>query len=95
MYEKWKILSFALIFTFLPNGCNRFRDTLPGALLASAGWLIFSWGFSVYVERFAGLQNIYGSVYSVALGMLWLYFCLCILFYGGALNQYLEDCRKK
>lgn len=88
-------LIFALIFTFLPNGRNRFRDTLPGALLASAGWLIFSWGFSVYVERFAGLQNIYGSVYSVALGMLWLYFCLCILFYGGALNQYLEDCRKK
>ena len=88
-------LMFALIFTFLPNGRNRFRDTIPGALLASAGWLIFSWGFSIYVERFAKLQNIYGSVYTVALGMLWLYFCLCILFYGGALNQYLEDHRKK
>jgi len=88
-------LMFALIFTFLPNGRNRFRDTIPGALLASAGWLIFSAGFSVYVERFAKLQNIYGSVYTVALGMLWLYFCLCILFYGGAVNQYLEDHRKK
>lgn len=88
-------LLFSLMFTFLPNGRNKFRDTIPGALLASLGWLLFSGGFSIYVERFTRLQNIYGSVYTFALGMLWLYFCLCILFYGGALNQYLEDHRKR
>ena len=86
-------LVFALMFAFLPNGRNRFRDTLPGALLASFGWLLFSDAYSVYVERFAKLSNIYGSVYAVALSMLWLYCCLSILFYGGALNQYLEDHR--
>jgi uncharacterized BrkB/YihY/UPF0761 family membrane protein len=26
----------------------------------------------------------------VALGMLWLYFCICIVFYGGVLNKTLE-----
>ena len=86
-------LVFALMFAFLPNGRNKFRDTLPGALLASFGWLLFSDAYSVYVERFAKLSNIYGSVYAVALSMLWLYCCLSILFYGGALNQYLEDHR--
>lgn len=84
-------LCFALIFTFLPNGRNRFRDTIPGALLASIGWLVFSDVFSIYVENFAGLGSVYGSVYSVALAMLWLYCCMSIVFYGGALNQYLED----
>lgn len=84
-------LIFALLYTFLPNGRNRFRDTIPGALLSSAGWLIFSDLFSIYVERYASLTNIYGSVYAIALSMLWLYFCMSILFYGGALNQYLED----
>lgn len=84
-------LVFALMFTFLPNGRNKFRDTIPGALLASMGWLIFSDLFSIYVEKYASLTNIYGSVYAVALSMLWLYFCLSIVFYGGALNQYLED----
>lgn len=83
-------LVFALMFTFLPNGRNKFRDTLPGALLASIGWLVFSDAFSIYVEHFAGLSNIYGSVYAVALSMLWLYCCMSIVFYGGALNQYLE-----
>ena len=84
---------FALMYAFLPNGRNRLRDTIPGALLASAGCLIFSDLYSIYVERFASLSNIYGSVYAVALSMLWLYFCMSILFYGGALNQYLEDHR--
>jgi len=84
-------LFFAVMFAFLPNGRNRFRDTLPGALLASLGWLVFSDLFSIYVENFASLSNIYGSVYAVALSMLWLYCCMSILFYGGALNQYLED----
>jgi len=86
-------LIFALIFAFLPNGRNRFRDTIPGALLASIGWLVFSDAFSIYVENYASLSNIYGSVYAIALSMLWLYCCLSILFYGGALNQYLEDHR--
>lgn len=68
---------------------SRIREALPGAVLASLGWLIFSGLFSVYVERFRGYTSVYGSVYGVALTMLWLYICLSIVFYGGALNGYL------
>ena len=80
---------FTAMFMVLPNKRNKFMDSLPGALLASCGWLIFSNLYSVYVERFAGLSNIFGSVYAVALSMLWLYFCISIVFYGGALNAWL------
>ena len=82
---------FTLLYMVLPNGKNRFGDSLPGALLASSGWLIFSDLYSVYVERFAHLSNVYGSVYAVALSLLWLYFCMAILFYGGALNRLLTE----
>ncbi len=82
---------FMLIFAFLPNGHNRLRDTIPGAILASLGWLVISDLFSIYVENFASLTNIYGSVYAIALSMLWLYCCLCLIFYSAAFNQYLED----
>ena len=81
---------FTAMFMALPNRRNTFRDSLPGALLASAGWLIFSDLYSFYVRNFAGYANIFGSVYGVALSMLWLYFCISILFYGGALNHYLS-----
>ena len=80
---------FTAIFMVLPNRKNSFSDSFPGAVLASLGWLIFTELFSVYVERFRSYASIYGSVYTVALSMLWLYFCLVILFYGGALNRLL------
>ena len=82
---------FTGMFMVLPNRKNRFRDSVPGALLASSGWLIFSDLYSIYVEKFARLSNIYGSVYAVALAMLWLYCCMSIVFYGGALNRYLME----
>ena len=82
-------LVFTLMFMALPDKPNRFWDSIPGGLLASTGWLIFSDLYSIYVENFSGYANVYGSVYAVALSMLWLYCCLSILFYGGVLNQYL------
>ena len=82
---------FTAIFMVLPNRKNSFSDSFPGAVLASVGWLIFTELFSLYVVHFRGYSNIYGSVYAVALSMLWLYFCMSILFYGGALNRLLMD----
>ena len=82
---------FTTMYMVLPNGQNRFWDALPGALLASSGWLIFSNLYSVYVAHFAHLSNVYGSVYAIALSMLWLYFCMAIVFYGGAMNQILME----
>ena len=79
---------FSAMFMALPNKKTAFRQSLPGAVLASVGWLVFSDLFSLYVENFSGYANIFGSVYAVALSMLWLYFCISIVFYGGALNQY-------
>lgn len=82
---------FTAMYMVLPNQKNRFWDALPGALLASSGWLMFSNLYSVYVEHFAHLSNVYGSVYAVALSMLWLYFCMAIVFYGGVLNRLLME----
>ena len=82
-------LLFTLMFMFLPNRRNRFWESLPGGLLASIGWLLFSNLYSVYVTHFPNYANIYGSVYAIAISMLWLYCCLEIIFFGGALNQLL------
>lgn len=87
-------LLFTAMFVVLPNKRNKPMDSLPGALLASFGWLVFSDLYSIYVEHFAGLSNIYGSVYAVALSMLWLYCCVSIIFYGGAFNHWLTERRQ-
>lgn len=87
-------LVFTVMFMALPNKRNGFWESLPGGVLSSLGWLVFSDLFSIYVENFNKYANIYGSVYAIALGLLWLYCCMSILFYGGALNQYLKNMEK-
>ncbi len=84
-------LIFTFMFMALPNRRNHFRDSLPGGVLSSLGWLVFSDLFSIYVENYSDYASIYGSVYAIAVSMLWLYFCLSILFYGAALNRYLTE----
>lgn len=84
-------LIFTLMHMALPNRRNRFWQSFPGGLLSSLGWLIFSDLFSMYVEYFDRYSNIYGSIYTLALGMLWLYFCMMIIFFGGALNRWLAE----
>ena len=95
------LLMFALLFALfdamyalLPGKRNRLKNSIPGAAAAATGWLIFSHLFSVYVDYFTVYSNIYGSIYALALGMLWLYFCISIFFYGGALNHYLQKRRQ-
>lgn len=81
---------FSAMFMVLPNKRCKFMQAFPGAVLSSIGWLIFSQLYSVYVDHFAGLSSVYGNVYAVALSLLWLYCCICIVFYGGALNRFLQ-----
>jgi len=85
---------FTAMFMVLPNRRNGFRESFPGAVLACIGWMVFTRLFSFYVEHFSSYSNIYGSVYAVALSMLWLYCCLSIVFYGGALNKLLMDTKE-
>ena len=88
-------LLFTAVYMVFPNKHNRFRESLPGAVLTSLGWLVVSNLFSIYMEYFPNYANIYGSMAGIALGMLWLYICINIVFYGGVLNHHLAQFYKK
>ena len=86
-----QIFIFDLIYMVLPNRRNRFLASLPGAFITALGWNSFSHGFSLYVEHMVTqYTNIYGSVYTVAIGLLWVYCCMCILLFGGLINRLLD-----
>lgn len=80
---------FCAMYMFLPARRSGLWESLPGAMLSSVGWMGFTTLFSLYVEHFSGYASLYGSVYAVALGMLWLYGCISIFFWGGVLNRLL------
>ncbi len=81
---------FTFIYTFMPSRKVRFSAQLPGALFASAGWMTFSFFFSIYIDNFGHYANMYGSLTAIVLMMLWLYFCMYILFLGGEINAFFE-----
>ena len=85
---------FTAMYMAMPNRRNGFWGSLPGAVLASLGWLSFSDLFSIYVEHFPKYAVIYGSVYTLALSMVWLFCCISILFYGGLFNRLLMEMKQ-
>ena len=80
-----------LIYKFLPNRKDKLRKQLPGAVFAAIGWMIVSWIFSVYVDIFKGLSDMYGSLTTIVLIMLWMYFCMYCILLGGELNMMMYD----
>ncbi len=80
-------LVFVLIYTFFPNKKMRFYMQIPGALFTSLAWLLFSEAFSIYVNNFSTFSTLYGSIGVIILVMLWLYFCMSIVFIGAVINR--------
>ena len=80
-----------MIYKFLPNHIVQLKVQLMGAAFSAVGWMIVSWIFSVYLDIFKGFSSMYGSLTTIVLIMLWLYFCMYILLFGGDVNVILQD----
>ena len=80
------VLIFAVIYHFMPNTRIRFKYQLPGAVFTAASWSAFSFVFSVYVDYFSNMSNMYGSLTTVIIVMLWLYMCMYIMLIGAVIN---------
>lgn len=86
-------LIFALMYRFLPNNKTleehgiylKFVYQLPGAVFCAVSWYLFSFGLSVYVDYFNGF-SMYGSLTTVLLVMLWVYFCMYFMMFSAEIN---------
>jgi len=87
----WVFLTvlFGMIYTYIPNKRLLLKEQVSGAMFSSIVWIIFSWGFSMYVD-FGYSSNIYGSLTIIVIVMLWMYFCMYIILMGAYLNRYFK-----
>ena len=81
----WILFSFA--YSFLGQSGIPFKGQLFGGALASAGWIVASYGYSVYIKYFSRYPAIYGGFGAVMLFMMWLYICINILLWGALINR--------
>lgn len=63
------------------------KSHMPGAVFATTGWMLFSYGYALYIRYFPSASAIYGSLTAVCLIMLWLYVCIVILLLGAEVNK--------
>lgn len=90
-FMAYLTLLFALFYKFLPKKETSFKKQLPGAAFAAAGWMIFSFIYSIYINNFSNYSYFYGSLAAIVFLMLWLYFCMNIFLYGAQINKMLEN----
>ena len=84
-------IAFVYVYKIVQNKQYSFFDHLPGALFTALGWIIFSYGYSIYIDYFQSSTYIYGSLTTVVLLMLWVYICMYILFMGAEINIFFKE----
>ncbi|HJB34469.1 MAG TPA: YihY/virulence factor BrkB family protein [Candidatus Blautia merdipullorum] len=84
-------LVFVMMYKFIPNRKATFRSQLPGAVLSAVCWSAFSFFFSLYVDFFSVTSNMYGSMTTIVLILLWMYFCMMFVMIGAQVNYYFEE----
>lgn len=85
------IFFFLIMYMVLPNRKSNIVYELPGAILASGGWLGFSYIYSYYINNISTNSYMYGSLSTIVFLMVWLYFCIYIIFIGAAVNDRLRQ----
>jgi membrane protein len=74
---------FLLLYKFIPNTKTYWRYVWPGALLAAILFEIARTLFVFYLENFANYQLIYGSIASIIVLLVWIYYSAFIMILGA------------
>ena len=89
---RWLLLSLAtllvisLIYYWAPVKKQRVGFFSAGAVLATGMFFLLTWGFSLYINNFSRFNLLYGSIGTLLLLMLWIYFSCIVLLVGYELN---------
>jgi membrane protein len=84
------MLFFMLVYMNVPNRKSRLRYEFPGAVFSTVVWLAYSWAFSFYINNYANYSVTYGSLATIVIFILWLYWTMNIVFVGAEINVVLR-----
>ncbi|HZQ36447.1 MAG TPA: YihY/virulence factor BrkB family protein [Dehalococcoidia bacterium] len=85
------LTAFALVYYAAPDADLEYRWIRTGSLLAAVLWLLFTAGFSLYINNFAAPTEAYGALAGVAVLMIFGYATAYIFLLGAQMNQVIES----
>ncbi|MDO8578137.1 MAG: YihY/virulence factor BrkB family protein [Dehalococcoidales bacterium] len=77
------LLVFLLLYKTIPNTKTYWRRIWPGALLSAVLFELARTLFIFYLENFANYQLIYGSISSIIILLVWIYYSAFIMILGA------------
>ena len=80
------LITFYLIYRYLPNRKMNGNRILTGAIFTTFGWIGASLLFSFYVNNFGSYATVYGSLGGLFALIFWLYLSTLIFLLGVGLN---------
>ena len=78
--------SISFIYRYAPSVHKRWKLVNPGSILATFLMILFTAGFSYWVSNFSNYNELYGSISTVLILMLLIYFNSLVLLIGFELN---------
>src|SRR5205823_3897195 len=95
-WMRWPITAAVIMFTaasgyyVLPDVKQKFRFITPGSILGTVVFLLGTYGFTWYSERFTQSNATYGSIGGVIILLTWFYITGMIFIIGGVVNALIE-----
>lgn len=96
-YARWPIMALlvaaglSVLYRQAPSRARPlWRWVLPGAVLATVIWTLFSILFSIYVRNFGSYNETYGALGGVIILLTWMWLSAFIILMGAELNAEME-----
>lgn len=77
------VVVYLLLYKLIPFTKTKWRNIWPGALLAAVLFEIARMLFVFYIENYANYQQIYGSIASIIVLLVWIYYSSFITVLGA------------
>ena len=98
---KWTIvlvlflMAISFLYYYAPSSKKRWRFVSPGSTLATVLTILTSILFAYFVNNFGQYNKLYGSIGTLVVIMLWIYFNSLILILGFELNASIDIAKKQ
>jgi len=89
------VCMFFLIYKIVPHRRIHVRSAFQAALVAGLLWELAKHLFSWYVVHIAGHSNLYGSLNTLVLFVLWVYYSAAVVVLGAEFAYILEEERQR
>jgi len=97
---RWLVIVLLFFFTisfiykYAPAVHKKWKLINPGSILATFMMIIYTMGFSYYVANFGNYNKLYGSIGTILILMLLIFFNSLVLLIGFELNVSISSLRK-